>query len=341
MIADIIHEVARMSREDDEQEYRPRPSLAGRERCVRQLYYMAVGAEREKTGPRMYVVFDDSSWAEELTLDWLRKSAYQVHSQQMAVDCEPPMGKGRIDGIITDPTGVDRLLEHKAINHFTFERYAKAESIHDLPWDYITQTCIYLHGLQKVNPEMNEALLLIKNKNTGAYLEFLLSYKWDHVMVHSRVSSAGDSFSFGIEREGIYQNALDRFAQIKTAAETGAPPPRQYDSEHWRCDYCPYKTGCRADYAETVGRDGAHALTADEAAAVTQYIELNARANEIAKVRDVAKQGVRDLMAQHNAASAAGAGVTVELVSQTRPVLKPTDEKQTISILKCRKAKEK
>ena len=124
MLADVLLKVA--GTEKREQEYRPRPSSAGPERCLRQQVYKARGQKGGPMGDRFVVVLDDSSWHEELTADWIRKTTFRLHSQQMEIICgeAPHMGQivpvlGHIDGIITDVTGVDRLWEHKAINYFT------------------------------------------------------------------------------------------------------------------------------------------------------------------------------------------------------------------------------
>ena len=55
--------------------------------------------------------------------------------------------------------GVDRLWEHKAINHFTFNKYWNGEN----PVDYFTQVGIYTNALTDIIP-VKEALLLIKIK---------------------------------------------------------------------------------------------------------------------------------------------------------------------------------
>ena len=101
MLADILHKLST----EEEHPYYPRPSLAGPERCVRQLVYQGLGMPKEPLPGRTYHVFDDGTFHEELTADWIRKSAFQIHSQQMGVDCGTEQGihlQGSIDGVITD-----------------------------------------------------------------------------------------------------------------------------------------------------------------------------------------------------------------------------------------------
>lgn len=163
MLAELIEKIAGF--EVKESSYYPRPSLAGPERCLRQLVYMARGVPSKKKEDRFHLVLDDSSWHEELTLDWLRKSAFKVHSEQLEVECgnviwqgQPFTLKGHIDAIVTDLMGKDYLLEHKAINHFSFQKYLEKQ----YPIDYLTQCCLYIVGLQKLNPEIKDGILLIK-----------------------------------------------------------------------------------------------------------------------------------------------------------------------------------
>ena len=100
MLADVIIKVAGMEGKE-RGEYYPRPSLSGPERCIRQMVYWASGIkEDKKMGDRFQMTIDDSSWHETLTGDWLQKTAFKLHSEQMEV--ETPVGKGHIDGILTD-----------------------------------------------------------------------------------------------------------------------------------------------------------------------------------------------------------------------------------------------
>src|SRR5437899_1997929 len=175
MIADLLHKIALME-QPEEHPYSPRASQAGPERCVRAMTYHRTGTNRDKpTAGRMYHVFDDSNWHAELVGQWIAHSAYDLHSKELAVICyqdDAIIVRGRLDGIITDPLGTDRVLELKALNHFTWQRYASGE---EFPEDYICQTCMYIRGIQRI-ASITEGLLLLKNKNTSQYVELLLRY---------------------------------------------------------------------------------------------------------------------------------------------------------------------
>ena len=234
-------EFAERKKAGHEDEYRPRPSSAGPERCKRQMVYHARGEERAPLGGRAVLVFDDSSWHEELTRDWINKSAYQVHSDQMEVDCGDGL-VGHIDGVITDMLGIDTLLEHKALSHFGYMAILKG----NLPLDYITQTCLYLRGLLKVQPDVAGAVLLIKNKNQSAYLEITITYdpETDTAHVTDMADHLGEQYVIDKEIPGICAKAVKKFREVDAHVEAGTLPARQYEQSHWRCQYCGFGVRC-------------------------------------------------------------------------------------------------
>jgi len=279
MLADVIPKVAAFE-QDDNHSYYPRPSLASPSspedpgRCVRAMAYHRVGVPPTPWPGRFILVLDDSSWHEELTLDWLAKAAIRTHSRQMAIDyvLPTPIGSGgycrlcqkdipntvlhgHIDALFTDLLAQDRLLEHKAINRFRFEEIHKG----DLPLDHITQCCIYLGGLHHVAPEISSAILLIKCKDTAQYLELLLSYDTDHdqCMVHSLIASDGTNTPINRTLDGLVTNALEKFQRVEAAALANTLPPRPYQQDTWRCQYCRFGQHCWDGYANEVAQSDA------------------------------------------------------------------------------------
>ena len=246
MLADLLPKIAAQFQEARDP-YRPRPSMAGPERCIRQLVYSARGESASPLPGRALMVFDDSSWHEELTADWIRKTAYQLHSMQMVV--ETPVGYGKIDGILTDLLGVDRLWEHKALNHFTFERIWNGQ----WPLDYVTQCALYLTGVRLSNPDILECLLLVKNKNTAQYLEMLLSYNQasDEVTLLKVVRSDGKSQSPGLVWVGFVTHAVEKFAEVERHRAAGTLPRRPFEyGTTFPCGYCPYEKPCWEGYED-------------------------------------------------------------------------------------------
>lgn len=269
----------------ESQPYFPRPSGAGPERCMRQMVYHALGTPPDqRRNDRFIIVLDDSSIHETLTEDWLNKTVFQLHSQQMAVNldvtdmfpdakewipertCETcaklvesgaltpgseiiPAGviHGHIDGVVTDMMFNDDHYEHKALNHFTFEKIWNSE---DFPKDYIVQCCIYQRGIRiNLNPDIKRSILLIKNKNTSAYMDFVIEYdlETDTAYIVEMSRSSGEKVVGSREEpifvmENVVRNAMAKFREVYFHVQNGTFPDRQYDLSEWRCDYCPWGT---------------------------------------------------------------------------------------------------
>lgn len=248
MLAELIHPIAAM--EYNDWPFRPRPSNAGPEHCLRKLGYQMFDAPQKDPHGRFLVVMDDSSWHEELVIQWLEKSVFQVHSRQLKVHCattrwnntDHPIN-GAIDGIVTDLLNVDRLLEIKAIEHFSFERYAQGA----YPANYLTQITLYVRGVQQLNPEIDEALLLIKNKNQSAFLEYRLRYQadQDRLTVIELTHSNGTHTFPNQEFIGLYQQAMVQFERLETHRQLGTLADRPYENaDNYHCDYCPFRKLC-------------------------------------------------------------------------------------------------
>lgn len=239
MLAEIIPKIAaaeQFEKGKRDRRYRPRASASGLERCLRADVYHGLDVPREPFPGRAMLIFDDATWQEELTADWIRKSAFKLHSEQMELTVFEVNGKpvyGHIDGIITDPAGIDRLWEHKAINMFTFGKYELGE----IPRDYIYQCCSYINGLRKEAPGINEAILLIKNKNTAQYMEFLIKYDFDKDSAEIILTVADGKVKNDklAVMENIIKSAIERFETIQKYIDGKKLPLRPYDIDHWRC----------------------------------------------------------------------------------------------------------
>jgi len=337
MLAEIIPKIAAM--ENEEYDFRPRPSLAGPERCIRQMVMWGLGIPRSPMPGRAIMIFSDSSWHEELTADWLRKTAYQVHSQQMTVQCRPPMGKGKIDGILTDMNRVDRLWEHKAISHFSFQRLWEGP----LPLDYLTQTAIYLDAL-KEETDIEEAILLFKNKNTAQFIEYRVRYEWDVLAILEMVNSQGEH----LVRDGkdycvihdIYQNAIDKFNEVLERIEGKNLPKRQYEQNDWHCEYCGWYEECWKNYHEEFAELKTDLIFPEEFATdIRFYRELGGQESDIKKQREEVKKVIIKKMKEADAREGRAEEYIVRLKLEERKEF--TVPANTIEKLYVSKIKEK
>ncbi len=174
--------------------------------------------------------------------------------------CKKPvplnMLHGHIDGVITDIADIDRLWEHKAINFYAFDRYWSGDD--EWPIDYFTQCCLYVRGLQKVNPKINEALLQMKNKNTAQYIDYQLRYdtETDTLEVLEIEHSNGDvraaDAGFALHTvPNILGNAMERFKQIEAYRLERKLPRRPYPLDtYYPCGWCGWRDLCAENYIE-------------------------------------------------------------------------------------------
>lgn len=289
MLVELLHKVAQMEDEDREPvEYYPRPSMAGPDRCIRQMVYLARGEEKEKAlDGRVLHIFNDGHWHEELTIEWIQKTAFTLHSQQMRirVSMQGLTIGGSIDGVLTDILGRDRLFEHKGYNHFTFQKYAAKEIY---PEDNFTQCAIYLRGLQDVNPDIREALLIIKNKNTCAFLEYLLDYEreTDTLTVVSKADHLGEVVPIHTPdhpevRPSIVTDAFWKFLEVEQHKTSGSLPDRPYGFDDWHCEYCAFQGACWSGFGEEVEALAPETeLEGEVADTLRYYREVSAHLNE-------------------------------------------------------------
>ncbi|MEW6482873.1 MAG: hypothetical protein AB1397_07785 [bacterium] len=299
MIAEIIHKIAEQEYKEKESKYYPRPSLAGEDRCLRQLVYWRLNFSQTPLSGRGIIVFDDSAWHEELTLDWIRKTAYKIHSQQMQIECRwegyPFILKGKIDGILQDLEGKEYLLEHKAINHFSWQEQAKGNP--DV--NNLAQCAIYLRGLKEISG-ITEGILLVKNKNTAQYLEFTLSYDYlkDCLKVNQMFVSTKGMKPIEINRDypDIVKNSFKKFQEVEDYAEKKTIPKRQYKRDSWHCDilYCPFSELCWENYQKefeelATGVD----LTEELEILCGYYLETDMHLKEIEKENKKLKENIK------------------------------------------------
>jgi len=295
MLAEILPKLAAMEFEGQKPFY-PRPSSAGPDRCIRQMVYHGLNTPPKPLPGRAILIFDDSSWHEELTADWVRKSSFTLHSEQMEVDCHEPMRKGHIDGIITDAMSTDRLWEHKAINHFTFNNFWNGN---EFPEDYFTQCAVYTEGLQKDNPDLKDGLLLIKNKNTAQYMEFSLHYDrdTDTLSINKKIHSTGEVLGLEELRVNIVQDACDKFDKVLDYIKRQTLPKRQYDIDHWRCDYCQYNQTCWDGYEKEFAELKTDTMLPNEIADMVRYKkETSAHRLEMQKEEKELTEKIKQIM---------------------------------------------
>ncbi|HAV42571.1 TPA: hypothetical protein DCX15_00940 [bacterium] len=320
MLAEILHRIA--GEDSGHSSYRPRASLAGPERCSRQLTYWRMGKDSRPLPGRAVMVLDDSSWHEELTKNWIRKTAFSLHSEQMPIEVKWEgfdfSIKGSIDGIITDITDQEYLFEHKAVNHFSFNDYAQGKKI---PLDYITQCCVYLRGINEVMP-IEKAILLIKNKNTAQFCEYLLSYSLPNDLC--RLERLWDSrrglvpASLSLEFPNVVKNAFDKFQEVEDSFNNKTLPPRQYSKSSWRCEYCPFEEVCWEDYEkELISLVKGREEIEDAEDLCAYYLEVSSNHQELGKEKEELRDKIIKILREKGVAEGiAGRYIVRQIIAE-------------------------
>jgi len=251
--------------------YRPRPSMAGPERCERQMVYKARGVEELAISSRLAVIFKDGVAHEQVTLDLLKTTLFDIHSEQLPIDLhgvldwlegQPPYRcsvctaahgspvfipattlHGHIDALARDLFGIDRLVEHKGFVSHIFKRLRDQDKE---PLDNFTQAVLYFRGLKEKGLAVDEGALLIKNKDTGVYLEFELRYDYEQDILHVPVITRSPHEREEINRSypGLFRTTIEKFRRVHVHTVTGTLPDRLKDPNDVRCDYCPFQDLC-------------------------------------------------------------------------------------------------
>jgi hypothetical protein len=218
----------------------------------------------------------------------------------MNVACPPPIKEGHIDGIITDLLGIDRLWEMKAINHFTFTKYQDHE---DMPIDYFVQCCLYLWGLNKINPEINEAVLLIKNKNTSNFLDYLLRYDKDKDILTTikKTDSNGKITEINKEFPNIIKETTEKFEKINKYISENKLPRREYEIDDWHCSYCQFGKVCYENYEQEFAEMKTDTMLPQEIYDMVKYKrEVSAHRIEMEKEEKELTEKIKSIMKELN-----------------------------------------
>lgn len=256
--------------------YRPRPSLAGPERCIRQLVYKGRGVPEPPPGRRLAMIFRDGHAHEDTSLEFLQDSAFLIHGEQLPIDIEnaywwrtdhasfrcPECSKaaghdvwipatrlhGHIDALATTLVGDTYLFEHKSVVSHFFRRYWEEGKT---PFDYFTQVVIYLRGLKEKGIVISAGALVIKNKDTGAILEFEFTYNHDDdvLTITAIIKAPGHEYKrVHHEYPSLYEEALRRFEEVDRHIANKTLPARLDNPDDIRCEYCGHRDLCWEDY---------------------------------------------------------------------------------------------
>jgi len=350
---------AEEAHEERKAKWRPRCSSAGVEKCVRAEVYKALGVTPAPLPGRTVQIFEDGVWHEEMSLDRIRKSVYTVHSEQLAVNpvyvpgshrgydcsvCKSRVPKdavhGHLDAIVTDPRGLDFVLEHKSASRFSFQRWASG---HEVPWDYITQTALYVVGARQIGADVQrQGIVLIKNKDTATYVELIVRAPTcvgegeQPTVVESAIVMEGET-AVEIDipdeirsRPRLLGDAVKRMAYVVRHADAKSLPDRPFPIDDWRCEWCQFSAECWRGYADASKAAASNKpipLSGEDADLAQACAAAGANATQAKKVADKLKKQLKVRLIALGARSAFVAsddlGVDVNLDWRSRKTLDP------------------
>lgn len=256
----ILPEMAReeKAKEDNDFLYRPRVSNSGS--CPRALTYAARGYEAKQHSGRMALLFEDGNVHEDVTIKWLEKTDYKVSHNQMGLDVAEIEGApegtwycascdrsiplstlhGHIDGLImTDE--ISLLFEHKGLGQFAFDNLNN-----EAPVGYIGQCCAYIVGLGNAGMDFDQAVIVVKNKNTSEYRQVNVTYDKE-----SDQATAVNTWSGKVTYHyDVVKQIIDLHETVEKYRAMGEEdfPDRPYDSTDWHCRFCRYSSTCWENY---------------------------------------------------------------------------------------------
>jgi hypothetical protein len=165
------------------------------------------------------------------------------------------------------------------------------------------------------------------------------------------ILSTGERKAINQTIENICSDALKRFEEVEQYKLEKKVHDRQYDKDHWRCQFCQYGEICYENYEEEFNeRLEEGTLPEDFIDNLRYYLELNGHISEMEKEKDQIRDQVLEELKKQNAklARLGEYTVTVRLQSRTSidkeapPELLKRCTKQTFNeVLTIRKPKTK
>ena len=248
MLANVLHAINGV--DPQEIPYKPHLSfVGGKDRCLRATVYWRMGIPRTLPD-RAQSLSCEHKALRELTLRTIReKSAYRLSCENTRVLCgvvefmgnkEYPL-EADIDGVLTDMMNRHYLLQIEPVVQKAFEELLEGETY----LEELIKCCFLMKGAG-----LTQCVLLFKNKNTCAYLDFLLGYdcKADFLEILSASSSQGDLIT-PLENQftGLYRAGIEWFEKVEEFANSSILPARSFSHTSWQCSYCSYGNLCRQD----------------------------------------------------------------------------------------------
>jgi hypothetical protein len=265
-------------------------------KCSRQHAYRLLDAPRDPWTPRFEAVMRDGIIHEASILaDIQILSSWKIHSRQ--VQLKTPDGQwGYADAIATPPfaeygLGKEVLIECKSINSRRYnhmlnikehgeshdlilerdvDQWRYADQHHTPDEGYVVQVMRLLEGARFVS-EIDTAVLIFKNKDTGSLAEFIIRYD--------------ENFTAGIRA---------RVAELKGYQDGRVLPPRDFEiGRDWQCSYCSFRTACEDSLAKRVASALPPALEGADADDMRAFLAAKGQVANAERAKKKAESALR------------------------------------------------
>lgn len=306
MIVDALTKAAQemLHKQRVDSKFHPRPSLSGPERCPRSLVYFGMGFKKKMAGGRLNFIFEDGKMHEDATYKQIKdlNLPFTPESAQMDLSFPAPLEKGKLDFLVKGELDNKLyLVEHKAFARYKFERYWNTDQF---PLDNFTQMGLYFWAIQKeADPSIKEGFLIIKNKDTAAFMEFFVHYdiKTDIFTIVEKTDSNGEIKVINQEIKNMVADNTARWNKILDYIAKKTLPAKRYGQDDWQCSYCDYGDKCWEDQQKTykelvVGKE----LSQDATDLIAHYCELRDEVNEAGKEKDDLADKIKEILIKEN-----------------------------------------
>ena len=197
-----------------------RMSSAGK--CPRALSAELLNYPSEEKPKWLLTAAGEGIWHEARLKQELVEQGYQVFDEQLEIMLENNYIEitGHIDGKVTDPEKVRRLLEIKSMSQFQFDKWMK-EGFTGFP-EYLDQIACYFEATQ-----LDECLYIVKNRSSGYVDKRIIEPIPGHI-----------------------DNIMNKLTEVADCVSENKLYPAEFDINSIQCRRCEFKNLCIPEPAE-------------------------------------------------------------------------------------------
>ena len=144
--------------------------------------------------------------------------------------------------------------------------------------------------------------MLLKNKNTAAYMEFIIDYSRDNdtATIVTAINSNGEVKVINEEISNAVTSSFDKFQFVNECIQKQTLPKRDYFiGDDWHCEYCAWCKTCWSGYKKEFAELKTDTMLPDDVADMLRYYkELGGQKSDIEKEYKDLSVKIKDTMKQ-------------------------------------------